>query len=268
MKTSLHGASVAVDDLETASEIQQASEEDEHHVHLPNPSLWPALLSVAILVTVAGLLFIPDNPWLSIVAAPFIVVGIMGWALEDPMGGHEETREGVAHTRTLPLPPTQVILDEARQVARRVVTVASTAYSTHPIKVELENEGSDGIVVALYGKVELQAQREELEEAVHNVYGVSEVKNFVVAEDAILNIAYKRLDNLIAQGKLDGAQNISILVENYILHLYGDVPTSKMKFDLEREMIGIPGVTVVVNHIGLNKDIPGNLGKTRNKVGA
>jgi hypothetical protein len=42
------------------------------------------------------------------------------------------------------------------------------------------------------------------------------------------------------------------------------VPDSKMKYALEREVVGIPGVRVVVNHIGLNKDIPGNLGKTRN----
>ena len=31
------------------------------------------------------------------------------------------------------------------------------------------------------------------------------------------------------------------------------------------ESLGI-GVRVVVNHIGLNKEIPGNLGRTRNKI--
>jgi hypothetical protein len=127
--------------------------------------------------------------------------------------------------------------------------------------------GSEGIVLAVYGKTELQAQREELEDALRSVDGVVDIKNFVIAEDEILPMAYKRLDNLKAQGKLDGTRNISMLVENYILHLYGDVPNSKTKSTLEREMIGIPGVKVVVNHIGLNKDIPGNLGKTANKVG-
>jgi hypothetical protein len=38
-----------------------------------------------------------------------------------------------------------------------------------------------------------------------------------------------------------------------------------MKYLLERELVGIPGVKVVVNHIGLNEDIPGNLGKTKNR---
>ena len=39
-------------------EIHQGVEEGEHHIHLPGPSYWPLLLSAAILVAVAGLLFI------------------------------------------------------------------------------------------------------------------------------------------------------------------------------------------------------------------
>jgi osmotically-inducible protein OsmY len=99
---------------------------------------------------------------------------------------------------------------------------------------------------------------------VREVPGVADVRNFVVAEDSIISTAYARIDSMREQGKLEGATGISVLVENYILHLYGDVPNSKMKYALERELIGIPGVRVIVNHIGLNKDIPGNLGKTRN----
>jgi hypothetical protein len=86
-----------------------------------------------------------------------------------------------------------------------------------------------------------------------------------VAEDEILNLAHRRIENMQSQGKLNGLQNLSLLVENYILHIYGDVPNMKIKSALERELIGIPGVRVIVNHIGLNKDIPGNLGKTANK---
>jgi len=96
---------------------------------------------------------------------------------------------------------------------------------------------------------------------------VTKVNNFIVAEDAILGLANAKLDSLRAKGKLEGASNLSVLVENYILHLYGDTPTKEMKYMLEREMLGLPGVRIVVNHIGLNKDIPGNLGKTLNKVG-
>lgn len=266
METSLHSTSLAVDELEIPETISQETIEEEHHVHLPNPSLWPILLSLAILVAVAGLLFIPNNPWLTVVAVPFVLVGILGWALEDPMGSSVKPEEPTNRYR--PIPPAHDVLDQARAVVEQIVTISSTAFSTHPVKVELEDQSSAGVTLTLYGKVELQAQREAIEDAVRRVWGVAEVKNFIVAEDEILQIAYARLENMQAGGKLEGAQNISTLVENSILHLYGDVPNTKMKAALEREMIGIPGVTVVVNHIGLNKEIPGNLGKTRNKVGS
>lgn len=60
-------------------------DEENHHIHLPNPSLWPLLLSGAILLAVIGVLFFPENPWLTIIAAPLVIIGILGWALEDPM---------------------------------------------------------------------------------------------------------------------------------------------------------------------------------------
>lgn len=236
----------------------QETAEEEHHIHLPKPSLWPIILSLAITVTVIGLLFIPDAPWLTVIGAPFVLVGILGWGLENPMGETEVEP-------TVPTGPmNQQTLEKAREVVERIVTISSTVFSTHPITVELENEGA---ALSLYGKVELETQRQEIEDAVRSIPGVTKVNNFIVAEDAILNLANAKLASLQARGKLEGASNLSILVENYILHLYGDVPTRDMKYMLEREMLSIAGVRIVVNHIGLNKDIPGNLGKTLNKVG-
>jgi hypothetical protein len=259
MDTSLQHATTTAERLET-EEYQEVVEE-EHHIHLPNPSLWPLILGAAILLTIAGLMFIPDNPWLAILGIPCILIGILGFALEDPMApkgaGHEQEREEKPFS-----PQDYEVLDQARAIAENIVTVSSTAYSTHPVRVEIEGPG----LLALYGKVELEAQRRELEDALRKLPGVIDVKNYVVAEDEILNIAYRRLDNLRAQGKLNGARNLSVLVENYILSLFGEVPTSDMKYMLEREMIGIPGVRVVVNQIGVNKDIPGMVGRTRNKI--
>ena len=260
MDTTLHMAGLAIDDLDQSQEVEEA----EHHIHLPGPSYWPLILGAAILVEVTGLLYIPENPWTSIIAVPFILLSIIGWGLEDPMA-HPASAEAHVHKHR-PTPSAKEVVDMANAAVERVVTFGSTAYSTHPIKVEIEEDhGKDGVVLTLYGKVELATQRQEIEDAVQSIDGVISVKNFVVAEDDILNLAYKRLDNMRSQGKLDGAQNISLLVENYILNIYGDVPTTKMKYALERDLIGIPGVRVVVNHIGLNKDIPGNLGKTANK---
>lgn len=260
MESSLQRVNLAVDDVDSSLETYQDAEEAEHHIHMPGPSAWPFLLSAFILVAVVGLLFIPDAPWLTLVAVIFVFIGILGWALEDPMGAHA----GVATAKPVVLLPANEVLDNVHAAIERVVTFGSTAYSIHPIKAEIESETPEGAVISLYGKVELLLQRERLEAEVSQVPGVASVRNFVVAEDSILDGAYSRIEKLKEQGKLEGARDISVLVENYILHLYGNVPKPSMKYTLEREVVGIPGVRVVVNHIGLNKDIPGNLGKTRN----
>jgi hypothetical protein len=44
---------------------------------------------------VIGLLFVPDNPWLALIALPFILVGIIGWALEDPAAGPAPPHESI-----------------------------------------------------------------------------------------------------------------------------------------------------------------------------
>src|SRR5690348_14184291 len=87
MDSSPQSTSSISDEFTTSLPVGQEGsvEEEESHVHLPNPSYWPILLSVAIAITVSGLLFIPSFPWLSIVALPFVLVGILGWGLEDPM---------------------------------------------------------------------------------------------------------------------------------------------------------------------------------------
>ncbi len=265
METSLQNASLTASQLNDSLATEQVAEEGQHHIHLPNPSLWPFILSVALLVTLSGVLFFPSDPWLTIVAAPFVLVGILGWALENPMASPYDEAEAHRYVYNPAVTPHDV-LKEAEAVVEGVITVSSTAYSTHPVKVEIDQVKDNGVILVLYGKVELEAQRQRLEESLRYLPNVLDVRNFIVAEDEILNIAYTRLENLKAAGKLDGAQNLRILVENYILNLYGDVPSGGMRAALEREMIGIPGVRVVVNHIGLNKDIPGNLGRTRNKI--
>src|SRR5205823_639878 len=79
----------------------ELAEGEEGHIHLPNPSFWPILLTIAIALTVGGLIFWSKDsfPWLSVVAAPFVIEGILGWGLEDPMASKEGApAEGVAKT--------------------------------------------------------------------------------------------------------------------------------------------------------------------------
>ncbi len=265
MDTSLQRANLTAEEVNTSLQAHnEEPAEEEHHIHLPNPSLWPLILSAAILIAVTGIIFFPENPWLTVVGAPLVLIGILGWALEDPMGGSGETQVELSE-RYASMKPAE-ILDRARAIVESTVTVSSTAYSTHPVRVEIDDIKGESIVLALYGKVELEAQRDAVEAALWELPKVTNVLNFIVAEDSILRAANAKLDELNASGKLKGANNISVLVENYILHLYGDVPNNNMKVMLERELIGVSGVRVVVNHIGLNEDIPGNLGKTRNKI--
>ena len=277
MSTPLQSTNLTADEVTAPILTEHASdmvEGEEGHIHLPNPSFWPILLTIAIAVTVGGLIFWSNGsfPWLSVIAAPFVLVGIIGWGVEDPMApiGRQAPTEGLARTYEeaaetgKPTALAQMVLENAEDVVDRTVTISSTEWSAHPVKVFVEREG---VVLSLYGKVELEAQKQELEDNLRRLPGVIDVMNFIVAEDAILNAANARIASLKESGKLEGAKDISVLVENYIVSLYGEVPKPEMKYMLEREMIGIPGVRVVVNHIGLNEDIPGNLGKTANRVG-
>ena len=258
--------------------IEEEQSAKEAHIHLPGPSLWPLLLGAAITLVFIGLLMYAypgtsgASPWIIFIGLPFVLIGIMGWALENPHGKAHDTHEhGDTYATTFahaavsgkPTPLASQVLDQAEGVVEGTVTIGSTAWSAHPVKVFVEREG---VVLSLYGKVELETQKKEIEANVRQVPGVLDVMNFLVAEDELLNAVNSTIENLKASGKLEGATDFSVLVENGIVSLYGNVPSNSMKYALEREISGIPGARVVVNHIGLNKDIPGNLGKTTNRI--
>ena len=265
MDTSLQNTRIINDQLAhpvpaEAEEFQEESEE-ESHVHLPGPSYWPIVLSVAILITIASIFAINSAPWITIVGAVLVLIGIIGWGLEDPMA-NVHAAEAIARPFSSP----EAVLQNAEDTVDQLVTVSSTAWSAHPVKVFIDREEPDGVVLSLYGKVELEAQKSEVEEALRSLPGVLDVMNFLVAEDELLNQVNALIERLKAAGKLDGAKDLSALVENYIVSLYGEVPKPEMKYMLEREITTIPGARVVINHIGLNKNIPGNLGKTSNRI--
>jgi hypothetical protein len=262
MDTSLQNTSLSEDEMTMpALAVQEAEdiEVEEAHIHLPNGSLWPILVGVAILVTMVGFVFINTVYWISIVGAIFVFIGIMGWALENPMATHgEEVKPGEYSAAK--------VLEDAEVVVDQIVTVDTPAWSAHPVKVFVEREEPEGVVLSLYGKVELEEQKQEVEAALRKMPGVLDVMNFLVAEDDLLNDVNAHIESLKAAGKLDGAKNLTVLVENYIVSLYGEVPNPEMKSLLEREITGIPGARVVINHIGLDKDIPGNMGRTTNRI--
>ncbi len=277
MNSPLQSTDLTADELATSPQTDEEIERtgEEGHIHLPNPSFWPILLTVALVLAVGGLITWTNGnlPWLSIIAIPLVLIGIIGWGLEDPMAKPKEEAaerieipktyaEAVAEGRLTPY--AEALLREAQEAVDRTVTIANIPWSAHPVSVEVEQEG---VVLSLYGKVELETQKQAIEDALLKLPGVIDVKNFIVAEEEILNAANARIESLRAAGKLEGAKDLGVQVENYIVSLYGEVPNREMKYMLENELLSIPKVRVVINHIGLNKDIPGNLGKTRNKVG-
>jgi osmotically-inducible protein OsmY len=283
MNTSQTNISVTEEDLNTSEAItEEELEEEEAHIHLPGPSFWPALLGVAIAVVFVGVILFgtPGHdqlaglaPWFIFIGLPLVLIGIMGWALENPhgaapgaqvRGGRYSTSFADASITGKPTVFADQVLDEAEAAVESAVTIGSTAWSAHPVKVFVEREG---VVLSLYGKVELEAQKQEVEKAVRQIPGVLDVMNFLVAEDDLLNTVNSVIDGLKSNGKLEGATDLSVLVENGIVSLYGIVPNTSMKYLLEREISGVPGARVVINHIGLNKDIPGNLGRTTNRIG-
>ena len=93
MDTSSQSPRSISDEFNDALQVQQESdveEEGEPHIHMPNPSFWPILLSIALAITLGGVLFVSNAPWISLIALPFVFIFMLGWALEDPMAPKKE----------------------------------------------------------------------------------------------------------------------------------------------------------------------------------
>src|SRR5258708_6793441 len=147
MNTPLKSSSLTEEELIASdSDIDEEQlEEEEAHIHLPGPSLWPALLSVAIALVFIGLLMIGTAtnhdtsgvaPWLIFIGLPGVLIGIMGWALENPDAhGHGAHGTGsklptsfadAARSGKQTIFDAQV-LDQAQAVVVVAVTIGRTA---------------------------------------------------------------------------------------------------------------------------------------------
>jgi len=107
---------------------------DEEVSHLPRHqlSVWPLVLSAAITLLVIGLLFVPDNPWLALIALAFILVGILGWALEDPAPAPAHAPESIDKWETAILPAVmtgqvQEVVDHRREAVSLTDTIPLSA---------------------------------------------------------------------------------------------------------------------------------------------
>ncbi len=93
MDSSPQSASFTPDEFNSFLLEQQEEgdiEEAEPHIHLPNPSYWPILLSLAIAVTVGGVIFASSFIWITLTGLVLVLICILGWAFEDPMAQLKE----------------------------------------------------------------------------------------------------------------------------------------------------------------------------------
>jgi len=108
MDSSSQSASSTSDEFTASYLGQQVDydiEEAEPHIHLPNPSYWPILLSMAIAVTVGGVIFASSFPWVSLTGLVLVLIFILGWAFEDPMAQLKE--KFVTVYRTIKVDPSK-----------------------------------------------------------------------------------------------------------------------------------------------------------------
>src|SRR5258708_23378063 len=166
-----------------------------------------------------GFLIINSTSALVIIGAILVLISIMGWGVQDPMATHGEKVESGKYAATFAeaaktgksTPLAEIALEEVKDVVDNLVTVDTTAWSAHPVKVFVER---GGVVLSLYGKVELEEQKKEVEGALRKLPGVLDVINFLVAEDELLNAVNAVIENVKAQCKLEGAKKLSSRVAN------------------------------------------------------
>lgn len=89
MDTTPHSTSSTSNQWDTTLSAHQEGEIEDSvpHIHLPNPSLWPILLGLAIAIALGGLIL---TPIISIIALILIVICAIGWSVEDPMAPLKE----------------------------------------------------------------------------------------------------------------------------------------------------------------------------------
>ena len=71
-------------EVEESQEQEEAHEQGEAHIHLPNPSYWPLLVGLAVLIIIVGVLISHTTIALIVIGALLLLITMMGWALENP----------------------------------------------------------------------------------------------------------------------------------------------------------------------------------------
>jgi cytochrome c oxidase subunit 1 len=76
-----------------ASEDHGDEAADHGHIHLPDPSYWPVVMTASVLPIGYGLVYV--NPWLIGLGVVWMVVGMFGWIIEPLAEGDDDVDEAL-----------------------------------------------------------------------------------------------------------------------------------------------------------------------------
>jgi hypothetical protein len=102
-------------------------------------------------------------------------------------------------------------------------------------------------LVTLYGSVDTTWRKERLATLLRTLPGVKQVANHLLAEEELAEQLQRHFQTLLTAGTLDRLP--TMLVEQQIVELSGEVATPEQRTLVERETLAVPGVRVVLNHL-------------------
>lgn len=161
------------------------------------PYFWLPFLLTAVVLVAVGLLMNGGQdtadmaPWFLFPALSCALLGILIWVVTHSKrfsrvkkisNNHYAASFSEAAISGKPTNFATRTLDNAEAVLEQTVTIGSTAYSAHPVKVFVEREG---VILSLRGTVEQETQKREVEAAVRQIPGVVDVINFLTVENEL-----------------------------------------------------------------------------------
>ncbi|HEX6779731.1 MAG TPA: BON domain-containing protein [Ktedonobacterales bacterium] len=107
-------------------------------------------------------------------------------------------------------------------------------------------------MVTLYGSVDTTWRKKRLEALLRTLPGVKHVANHLLAEEELAEQLQHHFQALLTAGTLDRLP--TMLVEQQIVELSGEVATPEQRTLVEREVLTVPGVRVVLNHLSVPQE--------------
>jgi hypothetical protein len=137
-------------------------------------------------------------------------------------------------------------------LARRVRHLVQQELAFTAVCQNVTAEVEQGIVT-LYGSVDTTWRKKRLAALLRTLPGVGQVINHLLAEEELAEQLQHHFQALLTTGTLDRLP--TMLVEHQIVELSGEVATPEQRTLVEREVLTVPGVRVVLNHLSVPQEV-------------